>query len=264
MRNKRLALQKNKDNRSFQAGFSLIELMIALAIMSIVGVLSSQTYTFVKSLSRNIEATASSQEETILWMTSIRKYFYLSLYDKLAPPSIPTITRTELDIAGNSSVKYEIRLVNASDIPTTLFTITNRCVDVPPSMTKVLPKMDSAYLVGIMQGLKAFAGCETDLTPLDCRAGQSIFAEFSGANASLHYFPVMPKQGSSWSNASGSAVVGMVCIIKTTYDYTFVQMMFGTIDQRHQKDQIRDKAIHWDIRKMILPPPSNGNSQYVR
>jgi hypothetical protein len=238
--------------------------MLAVGIMSIVAALSVQVFQFISMASRNIEASANSQQETILWMSSIRKHFYVSLYDKLAPPSKPQLTRVEHLIAGNKAVTYSVKLDNAAEIPTTIFKIDNQCVDAPLTLAKLLPKMDREYLAQVMDKLKALPECRTDLTPLDCEPGQTIFAHYSGPNNKLPNFPILPKQAGSSSKASAAAVVGMVCVYKNTADYTFVQMMFGTIDQRQQKPENLASSIKWDIRKMILPPPSNGNSQYVR
>ncbi|MBF0443318.1 MAG: type II secretion system protein [Oligoflexales bacterium] len=244
-------------------GFSLVEIMVAVAIMGIVLTFGVKSLNLFSRVSKNLEASAASDMESMLWMSNIRKFFYVSLFDEQAPPNKVTITRTELFQGGKRTIRYDIKTDDVNELPTTIFTITNKCVDVPKNVETLLPKMNSTYLSQVMDQLKAYPGCRTELTSIDCSQGQSLYAEFAAAGQRTRNFPLLPPSGKPWRNIGDYPVAGMVCINKNAYDYTLVQMMVATIDQRHLNEKDRSLGLSWKIKKMTIPPPDMGNSQYV-
>ena len=240
--------------------------MIVIFLMSAVALISNKVFNAFTNDNKRIESDAASEAESLVWMGYLRKNFYVSLLDAESPPELPVLHKVEFNESGLKTVRYDYQLASKLYDLSTIFQIKNKCTPVPASLQANLPTINRNYLAKIMARLGASPACVNDLASLDCGPGQTVSAQLipeTGPNV-LQYFPQISRNNSSWKKQNSQPIAGMVCVVKNAYDYMHVQMFSATFDLNFFDNPDKTSALRWSIKKMIFPPPSNGNSQYVR
>jgi prepilin-type N-terminal cleavage/methylation domain-containing protein len=247
----------NKDCR----GMSLIELMVTVAIMSVVAVMMAAGFNIINKSKIQMQARMSSDQESTIWLGFMRKNLNISLLDETAPATSPKLTKYDVNDGGSRGVKYVFYLEDKSEIRHEILSILNRCVPSPPKVSSLIPQLKDTYLGSALTKLGADPGCVSHLTSLNCEAGKSVVSELSIAtqNGKKHFYPAILGTTAPRMFTFENQIAGMVCVLQTPQNYLLVQMVAATLRQ----DKFGNDPMRWTLRKIVIPPLNNGNNQYL-
>ncbi|SMF22549.1 prepilin-type N-terminal cleavage/methylation domain-containing protein [Pseudobacteriovorax antillogorgiicola] len=240
------------------SGFSLIEMMISVAILSVIIMGAGKFIPRILSSSSTLEAYSNSRDEILQWMTVVRKNLYTTAFDPESPSDDPKLERWEIqDEFENFTIGTTMNVFDRNDSKQRIFSIGTRCIGAPDTLQTFLPVMNQDYLD---QHVVDVPECRNLLSLVDCGVGQRTEAVIDIEGVGRRTFPRTRGQ-----RLSRHAVAGAACLV---YDnntrFHKVYIWAAIISQKNRKHEDKTKRVRWIKRQMLLPPSNTGNVQYLK
>ena len=253
-----------------ESGLSVIELIVTLSLSIAIVVLASTMIGRLLNGQKKIAAREGAKIESLEFLALARKIVYTNLYSMHAPNSQLSYemkTKKDDDDPLAREIKYlDVSLIDENLQPHTHFELNNKCRSVRGAAAKNLPKFTKDYIMNkVVKDTRIQKLCEDNFSLLNCSKGETVLTQVTYKNKVFSYPKIKKTKNGNFINTDASSAA-IACIVSDdigSYN-TMVYYWYAISDPYKKNQKNKDRNVTWVAKEMILPPPTQGNGNYIR
>ncbi len=280
-----------------QVGFSLMEVLVAMGIMSIVTLGLSQMYSNLSQSSTYHAAKKNAESEANLMLQTMRVNLYQVLESvdttQGGPPKFHTYNvenpkfRADAEEDENRIAFYNVGWrfqTNNNSVNQDILFISNVCAQSQESISRYLPEMTNEYLYSVMNQKRSkrsarekhelfnnqnpdpnLQSCALQMELLDCPKNTTISVTLNSTLGVSGFNYQIPRYLSRKSNIYEHPVAAMTCLYNYgDSDYRVAYLWTAILKSKGLSTKNNEKNLRWFSRRMTIVPATTSNSSYMR